>query len=206
MPGAGPSLPHVLTPEQVCAGQRPPGRRVVVYDTDGYYVGPGVAELLAADGYEVTIVTTFADLSPVSDQTLEGEMLRAHLHRAGIRVAHAATITEIKPGPGPAPGNDGGGPWTVAGHDRHGDPWSAGCDGVVLVTQQASDDALYLELAGDPEALAAAGIAAVYRIGDAVAPRLLSEAVFDGHRLAREIDSPDPATPLPYRRERTELG
>jgi dimethylamine/trimethylamine dehydrogenase len=46
----------------------------------------------------------------------------------------------------------------------------------------------------------------VYRIGDAVAPRLLSEAVFDGHRLAREIDSPDPETPLPYRRERTDLG
>ena len=200
MPGAGPSLPHVLTPEQVCAGQRPPGPRVVVYDTDGYYVGPGVAELLAADGYEVTIVTTFAVLSPVSDETLEGEMLRAHLHRAGIRAVHATTITEIKPG------GDGGGPWTVAGHDRHGDPWSAGCDGVVLVTQQASDDALYQELTGDPEALAAAGIAAVYRIGDAVAPRLLSEAVFDGHRLAREIDSPDPATPLPYRRERTELG
>jgi dimethylamine/trimethylamine dehydrogenase len=200
MPGAGPSLPHVLTPEQACGGQRPPGRRAVVYDTDGYYVGPGVAELLAADGYEVTVVTTFAELSPVSDETLEGEMLRAHLHQAGIRAVHATTITEIKPG------GDGDGPWTVAGHDRHGDPWSAGCDGVVLVTQQASDDALYRELTGDPEALAAAGIAAVYRIGDAVAPRLLSEAIFDGHRLAREIDSPDPETPLPYRRERTELG
>jgi dimethylamine/trimethylamine dehydrogenase len=73
---------------------------------------------------------------------------------------------------------------------------------VVLVTQQASEDGLYLELTGDPAALAAAGIGAVYRIGDAVAPRLLSEAIFDGHRLAREIDSPDPAVPLPYRRER----
>src|SRR5215813_12925522 len=107
MPGADPSLPHVLTPEQVCAGQRPPGRRVVVYDADGYYVGPGVAELLAAGGHEVTVVTTFAVLSPVSDETLEGDMLRAHLHRAGIRAVHATTITEIKPG------GDGGGPWTV---------------------------------------------------------------------------------------------
>jgi dimethylamine/trimethylamine dehydrogenase len=174
---------------------------VVVYDADGYYVGPGVAELLAADGYQVSVVTTFAVLSPVSDETLEGDMLRAHLHRAGVRVTHATTITEIAPGPG-----GDGGPWSAVGHDRNGDPWSAGCDGVVLVTQQASDDALYLELAGDPEALAAAGIAAVYRIGDAVAPRLLSEAVFDGHRLAREIDSPTPATPLPYRRERPGLG
>jgi dimethylamine/trimethylamine dehydrogenase len=193
MPGADASLPHVLTPEQVCAGKRPPGPRVVVYDADGYYVAPGIAELLAADGYEVTAVTTFAVLSPLSDQTLEGDMLRAHLHRAGVRVQHATTITEIAPG-------------QVRGHDRYGDPWSAGCDGVVLVTQQASDDGLYLELSGDPAALEAAGIGAVYRIGDAVAPRLLSEAVFDGHRLGREIDSPDPATPLPYRRERTDLG
>jgi dimethylamine/trimethylamine dehydrogenase len=201
MPGADPSLPHVLTPEQVCAGKRPPGRRVVVYDTDGYYVAPGIAELLAADGHEVSVVTTFAVLSPVSDETLEGEMLRAHLHAAGVRVHHATTITRI------APGQDaGGGPWTAAGRDRHGDPWSAGCDGVVLVTQQASDDGLYLELAGDPAALAAAGIGAVHRIGDAVAPRMLSEAIFDGHRLAREIDTPDPATPLPYRREHTGPG
>jgi dimethylamine/trimethylamine dehydrogenase len=166
---------------------------VVVYDADGYYVAPGIAELLAADGYEVTVVTTFAILSPLSDQTLEGDMLRAHLHRVGVRVRHATTITEIAPG-------------QVRGHDRYGDPWSAGCDGVVLVTQQASDDGLYLELSGDPAALEAAGISAVYRTGDAVAPRLLSEAVFDGHRLGREIDSPDPATPLPYRRERTDLG
>ena len=193
MPGADASLPHVLTPEQVCAGKRPPGRRVVVYDTDGYYVAPGIAELLAADGYEVTVVTTFAVLSPVSDETLEGDMLRAHVHRAGVRVSHATTITEIVPG-------------EVRGHDRYGDAWSAECDGVVLVTQQASEDGLYLELAGDPAALEAAGIGAVYRVGDAVAPRLLSEAIFDGHRLAREIDSPDPATPLPFQRERTDLG
>jgi dimethylamine/trimethylamine dehydrogenase len=34
-----------------------------------------------------------------------------------------------------------------------------------------------------------------------VAPRLIAECVFDGHRLAREIDSPDPAMPLPFLRE-----
>lgn len=101
----------------------------------------------------------------------------------------------------------GGGPaWSVSGYDRYGEAWSAGCDAIVLVTQQASDDALYQELASDPAALAAAGIGALYRIGDAVAPRLLPEAIFDGHRLAREIDSPDPATPLPYLREHTGLG
>jgi len=94
----------------------------------------------------------------------------------------------------------------VHGHDEHDDPWSADCDGIVLVTQQASDDALYTELTGDAAALARAGIRAVYRIGDAVAPRMISEAIFDGHRLAREIDRPDPAQPAPYLREHPDLA
>jgi len=34
---------------------------------------------------------------------------------------------------------------------------------------------------------------------------IVAEAIFDGHRLAREIDSENPAVPLPYRRERISL-
>jgi len=192
MPGADQGLPFVLTPQEACAGKRPPGPRVVVYDTDGYYVAPGVAEMLAAGGFEVTVVTPFDVLSPVSDQTLEGDMLRAHLHRAGVSVRPVTTITAISAA-------------SVTGHDRHGERWSAACDGVVLVTQQASQEALYHELASDETALTAAGISGLYRIGDAVAPRMISEAIFDGHRLAREIDGKDPARPAPYRRERADL-
>ena len=33
-------------------------------------------------------------------------------------------------------------------------------------------------------------------------PRTISDAVFDGHRLAREIDEANPAVPLPFIRER----
>ena len=193
MPGADQGLPFVLTPQEACAGKRPPGPQVVVYDTDGYYVAPAVAEMLATGGFEVTVVTTFDVLSPVSDQTLEGDMLRAHLHQAGVSVCPATTITGISAA-------------SVTGHDRHGESWSAACDGVVLVTQQASQDALYHELASDETALTAAGISGLYRIGDAVAPRMISEAIFDGHRLAREIDGNDPARPAPYRRERADLA
>src|SRR5262249_35625479 len=95
MAGGGPEIRRVLSPQHACTGERPPGRRVVVYDSDGYYVAPGVAEMLAADGYEVTVVTTFEALSPVSDQTLEGDMLRAHLHGAGVSVRPATTITTV---------------------------------------------------------------------------------------------------------------
>ena len=72
----------------------------------------------------------------------------------------------------------------------------------MLVTQRVSDEALYLELAGRPRA---AGSRASTAIGDCVAPRLIADAIFDGHRLGREIDSPDPAQPLPHLRERPGL-
>jgi len=193
IPGADPGLPHVFTPEQACAGKRPPARRVLVYDADGYYVAPGVAELLAREGFEVSLVTTFDVVSPVSDQTLEGDMLRAHLHRAGVSVRTSTTIAGIDAG-------------SVTGPDRHSEPWSAACDGIVLVTQQAPQDTLYVELATDPPKLAVAGISGLYCIGDAVAPRMISEAIFDGHRLAREIDQEDPTQPSPYLRERSDLS
>lgn len=71
----------------------------------------------------------------------------------------------------------------------------------MLVTQREPLDALYHELRAEPERLQREGIEALYRIGDCLAPRTIAENVFDGHRLAREIDTADPATPLPYIRE-----
>jgi len=188
--GADASAAHVMTPEQVAdEGKRPPGRRVAVYDAEGYWCASGIAELLAAEGFEVHLVTCLDVVSPISDLTLEGPMLRQHLHELGVRMHRGVTITEVEPG-------------RIAGEDGFEEPFALEVDGVVLVTQQVSDDALYRELVGAPEALTEAGIQAVYRIGDCVAPRMISEAIFDGHRLAREIDSPDPAHPLKYDRER----
>jgi len=77
-------------------------------------------------------------------------------------------------------------------------PFELAVDATVLVTQRVSEEGLYLELTaqdlGDVEAL--------HRVGDCAAPRLIADAIFDGHRLAREIDSPHPEIPLPHRQER----
>ena len=70
----------------------------------------------------------------------------------------------------------------------------------MLVTQRRSDDALYHALVDDP-----GDVEGVYRVGDCVAPRILADAIFDAHRLAREIDSPDPAVALPWLRERVSV-
>ena len=76
----------------------------------------------------------------------------------------------------------------------------------MLCTARISDDELYRGLRSDKARLEAEGIEAVYVIGDAAAPRMIVDSVFDGHRLAREIDSPHPEMPLPFIRERRLWG
>ena len=40
-----------------------------------------------------------------------------------------------------------------------------------------------------------------YAVGDCVAPRLLADCIFDGHRLAMEIEEADPMVPARVLRE-----
>jgi dimethylamine/trimethylamine dehydrogenase len=187
--GADAALPHVLTPEQIVVeGKRPPGRRVVVYDAEGYHFGPCLAELLAGEGAEVELVTPFDVVAPVCDETLEGPLLRKRLHDKGVRARRNVTVVGVEPG-------------AFRAENEFGEPVVLEADAIVLVTQRVSDDELYRELVESPAALEAEGIEGVYRIGDCVSPRHVADAIWDGHRLGREIDSPNPAVPLPYRRE-----
>jgi dimethylamine/trimethylamine dehydrogenase len=189
IPGANADLPHVLTPEQIMVdNKRPPGDRVVVYDGEGYVVAAGLAERLALEGRRVELVTPFDVVAPTCDETLEGPALRRRLHEVGVAMRRNHTVVSVQAG-------------RVDLESEFGESVELDADAIVLVTQRLSDDRLYRELAADADALAAEGVEAVYRIGDCVAPRLVADAVFDGHRLGREIDSENPAVPLPHRRE-----
>ena len=188
--GADAASPAMLTPEQIMLDGKPvPGERVAVIDCEGYFTGAGMAELLRGRGHEVDLITPFVQAAPVCDETLEGPRLRRHLHRLGVTVHRQVTVTGIA-------GDH------LEGLGEHDQPWQLEADAVVLVTQRMPQDALYLELIADPARLGSEGIQAVHRAGDCVAPRLLADAIFDGHRMGREIDSADPAVPLPYLRER----
>ncbi len=189
LPGAGEG--RTLVPEQVLAGADV-GARVCVYDCEGYFMGVGMAELLAMRGHQVDLVTPLALVGPFLDKTIEGHPTRRRL--AELRVTtHADTeIAEV-----------GDGECTVT---RFGATSVLQADTVVLVTARQSRNALARELAADAEATRAAGIRGVFEIGDGAAPRLLADCVFDGHRLAMELDGDDPAVPLPYIRERRLVG
>ena len=194
--GAAAGLPHVLTPEQIMVERKAvPGERVLVYDCDGYYTAASIAEKLAREGHSVRLVTSRDTVAPFMHYTLESQRMLRLLTGLGVEFVTHHSVSEI----------DGG---LVRGENAYAPgkvvEWEA--DATVLVTQRISDDALFRELAPQTEALAEAGIEGLYRIGDCVVPRILAEAIFDGHRLGREIDTDNPAVALPYIRERRVLG
>jgi dimethylamine/trimethylamine dehydrogenase len=182
-PIAGAGRAHVLTPERVLAGEEPADGSVLVYDCEGYFMGVGIAELLAERGRRVRYVTPLPVVGPFLDHTEEGIPVRQRLADLEVETAVDTQLVSI-------------------GHDdcavrAFGRDRAVGAGAVVLVTARRSDDALYRALRRDRGPLEA-----IYAIGDCVAPRLVADCVFDGHRLARELDSSDPSRPLPYRRER----
>jgi dimethylamine/trimethylamine dehydrogenase len=195
--GADASLDHVCTPEQIMVdGKAVDGERVLVYDCEGYFMGLSLAEHLALKGKRVTVVTPMPTPAPYMWMTEEIGRMIPRLYDLGTEIFAGYVVDEIQLG-------------RVRGHlaqyAAKQATWEA--DAVVLVTRRVPDAALYRELKRDPKRLQEAGIEAVYRVGDCVAPRpQVAEAIFDGHRLAREIDSDDPDTPLSWIRESRALG
>ena len=187
-PVPGHDRPSVLTPDDVLAGAEVVSP-VVLFDNDTYVVGGCVAEKLAREGHDVTLVTPFAQVSPWTQWTIE----LPHVQPPALsRRECASSPTTTWP------------PSTTARVEVagvHGEPArTIDAATVVLVTMREPNDALYRALRDDRDALDAAGIRSLRAIGDCHAPGLLSEAVFSGHEAARLLDGPD-VTDLPFRIE-----
>jgi dimethylamine/trimethylamine dehydrogenase len=195
IPGADASLPWQATPDQIMGeGKTLGGERILVFDNDGYFMGVSLAEKLARDGKKVTLMTHLGHIAPYMHFTLEAPNQHRILHKLGVNVVTYHLPTKFEEGR------------VLASHvyDEEGHEHEFATDAVVLVTQRRSNEALYRELKDSVgiDALTAEGITGFYRIGDCEAPRLTADAVFSGHRLAREIDTDNPEVPLPFKRER----
>ncbi len=197
IPGADARLPYVLTPDQLMVEKKAiPGERLLIYDCEGYFMGATLAEKLAREGRNVFLVTPFTGVGPTMDFTGENLFLQPQLRQLGVNVLCSHLLTEVRPGSAIG--------YSAAAPDV---PVNLSVEAVVLVTSREPLDAVYQELRLAPEALERSGIKGLYRIGDCFAPRLyVADAVFDGHRLGREIDTANPSDPLPYLRERPTLN
>ena len=215
VPGIDAGLDCFVTPEQFFAG-KPIGDRVVVLDSDGYFMAISIAEMLRDQGKEVTFVTHLETVAPMTELTLEGYNLRRMMREKGIhertghwveRVEHTNSVD-------------------VALYDRYRDgfrrttkpekgvyPRRLGdaveilsCDSVILCTARESKRGLYDDLVALKPRWSEAGLTTVVRSGDCLAPRVLADAIFDGHRIAREFESANPERPKAIIRERQIWG
>jgi dimethylamine/trimethylamine dehydrogenase len=183
---------RVLTPEQVLRDEVEVGQRVIVVDSDGYFMGPGIAESLAKKGHAVTFVTRGEHVGEYQRYTREIphtlkdlRELKVSLHtETAVSPAGESSVNLISP-------------------DQ---TETIEFDSIVLVGTRNSESNLYNELISRKMEWDTNEVSAVYRIGDCVRPHFIAEAIFSGHRLGREIDSDNPAKLKPYIRERRIIG
>ena len=214
--GIDATLDPFVTPEQFFAG-KPVGDRVVVLDSDGYFMGISIAEMLVDQGKQVTLVTHHDTVAPMTEKTLEGFNLRRMIREKGIRDRVSHWVRGAKTGPAGVELvlydlYDNGyrrttRPQAGVYPRRLGDRKEAVfCDSVILCTARESKTELYDGLVAHKDRWADAGLKVVVRSGDCLAPRYLADAIFDGHRIAREIESDNPERPRAIIRERQIWG
>jgi dimethylamine/trimethylamine dehydrogenase len=173
---------RTLAPEEVMAGASVEGP-VVVFDDDHYYVASALCEHLAARGAAVTYVTSAGKVSAWSDHTAEQARTHARLIEMGVTIIVSSTVAGLEPSAARLACVFSGRTQEIA------------CEAFVPVTSRQPDGELWLALQGR-------GLATLSRIGDGKAPGLIAQAVYDGHRLAREFGE----DAVSIRRERVITG
>jgi thioredoxin reductase len=161
----------VYTPEQVIEeGVRPTGK-VLILDEEGFNTGAGLAELLAEGGASVELVTRW--LQPVHNMmgTLEFAIELPRLKNLGVQFRTMTYLHEIRD-------------HEVVVFDvfTNINTRIEDVSAVVMATSRRPRTALGKELEGR--------IAQVFTIGDALAPRGLAEAIYEGQRYGRLIGEP----------------
>ncbi len=184
---AGNGQGHVMTPDAILAGGEVHSP-VVIFDDDPYFMGGALAEHLASQEYQVVLVTPAALVSSWTQYTFEAHQIHRRLISHGVEVVLNHNLIAI-----------GNGTVELAG--MFGEPaFHRDAASVVLVTGRCPDDELANALRARVDSGAAGDIRSLRAVGDCLAPGLIAEAVFSGHRAARALDAPDVAD-LPFRVE-----
>ena len=182
---------EVLTPDDLMAGTRPRGRRVILFDDDHYYMGGVLAELLAKEGYDVHLLTPAPQVSSWTVNTMELLKIQRRVLQAGVTVHANHTINSVKAD------------HVVAMNVLIDEEREMAADTVVMVTSRLPDESLFLDL----ESKVGDGLSSVRGIGDSWAPGTIAAAVWSGRRFAEEFDATlPPNDDVPFRREVTQLS
>lgn len=157
----------LVAPAAVLDGTARGARHVVVYDDCGDWPGTSVAHALAARGANVEVVTPATYPGSALELT-NWRLSYAELVRLGVRFHPVSTIAAVK-----------GSNVVISQGFGAAERSLSGIDAIVAVTVPTSCDELYGELRDAPYE--------THLAGDAVAPRGVEEAVYDGHCIGRQL-------------------
>jgi dimethylamine/trimethylamine dehydrogenase len=181
---------NIFTPDDLMNGNLPTGR-VLLYDDDHYYMGSVLAELLAQNGCDVTMLTPAPMISYWTQFTLEYERISKRLLQLNVTLLTHHELASLAP------------QTAVVIHTISSAETTLPCDAAVMVTDRIPNDSLYHEL---KPALAEGRLDSLRIIGDAEAPNIIAQAVFSGHLAAREFDEEILPDETPFRVERVNVG
>jgi dimethylamine/trimethylamine dehydrogenase len=150
-------------------------------------MGGVLAELLAQNGCDVTLVTPAPSISYWTQFTLEQDRILKRLHKLNVTLLADHFIASHTPATATVTNVITSAELTLA------------CDAIVMVTDRIPNDALYHEL---KPALTDGQLKSLRIIGDAEAPNIIAQAVFSGHLAAREFDEQIDADVTPFKIER----
>ncbi len=167
----------VYTPDDLLAGAEPEGP-VVIYDTDHYYMGNCLAELLRNRGVDVTIVTPASAVAAWTFMNNELGNIRERMIALGVGIVLDSVLTGFTDGTA-----------SVNSVFQGGGGRTLDCRSLIVVGARKSRDGLYRELVAKTEMSEAGQIRSVRAIGDCSAPGAIVHAVYSGHECARTIDS-----------------
>lgn len=211
IPGIDASKPYIATPEQILRGEKDVGSRVTILNADNYFMAPSLAEMLAARGHKVSVVDGVG-LGSYMHFTLEAPNMHRRLHELDVEVIGDHWASRAEEGRleiyniwGDGSRREYRGPGKSPRAENKTHHWHE-FDTLVLVTGRHSNDSLYRGLKARRDEWDKNGIKGVYVIGDAFAPKMIADATFDGHRIAREIETDNPQVALPYKREASAWG
>src|SRR5258705_13450069 len=171
LPGFGGA--NVFTPDDLMAGRVPTESPVIIWDDDHYYMGGVLAELCRGKGLEVTIVTPAAMVSAWTVNTLEAMPIAKRIARLGIGVMTYTGLAGF-----------GDGKASLM-NKLTGEFAEMPAAALVTITARLPTDALYDQLR---DLWQGTEIASLTRIGDCWAPSTIQQAVYTGHKWARELD------------------
>jgi dimethylamine/trimethylamine dehydrogenase len=164
----------IYTPDDIFAGASLNGD-ILIYDDGHYMMAGALAEKFMLAGHQVTYLTPATTISSWTAMTDEQEFIQSKLLSMGITTGFTQKIEQINK-------------YILYTNCIYtGGSFEHSFDNLILVTGRESNADLFNQLS-----------IPAFRIGDCLVPSSIADAVYSGHKFAREYGE-DPALLVPKR-------